>query len=320
MPFCWYNDGEMTPNTLTPLERMRLRAKLSQAFSPSAPINQFELFAGRLNQVKAISQAIGARGRHAIIYGERGVGKTSLVTVLKEIYSSSEGLTGVKIAKINCDERDTFYHVWKKMLAKIDYIIEGETTPPEEILASDFMPVPTEYLGPGEVCSICEKASQNSKGVVLIFDEFDCLDAQYRAMFAPTIKELSDNSVDTTIILVGVSRDVKELIAEHASVDRSMVQINMPTMSESEIRELLTKVLTPLGMTIEENALSTIVLLSQGFPHYGHLLGQESAYVTVDASRLNITSEDVSTGDHQGDRKYAANNAKRLSKGFRRAA
>lgn len=246
-------------------------------------------------QVKAISQAIGVRGRHAILYGERGVGKTSLVTVLKDIFSSMEkGGSGKKIAKVNCDPGDTFHNVWKKMFAKIELIVEGDSSPPKVLQVSDLMP-PVDF-GPGEACNLCEQASFGGKGVVLIFDEFDCLPEEYRAMFAPTIKELSDNSVETTIVLVGVSRDVKQLIAEHASVDRCLVQIPMPVMSKDEVQEVINKVLEPLKMTIEPSAMSTIVTLSQGFPHYAHLLGQESAYVAVDSGRTRIAKDDVNVG------------------------
>jgi Cdc6-like AAA superfamily ATPase len=284
----------MTAPPLTPLQQVTLRAKLSHGFSPSAPINQFELFAGRLGQVKAIFQAIGSRGRHAILYGERGVGKTSLATVLKEIYSTGSGIGGVRIAKINCDAADTFYNVWKKMLAKIGHLVEGHSGAPQEVQLADLMP--QDHFGPGEACTLCNEASEGGKGLVLIFDEFDCLNPEHRAMFAPTMKELSDNSVETTLVLVGVSRDVKDLIAEHASVDRCMVQIPMPTMSHDEIREVINKVLAQIGMTIDEAALDKIVLLSQGFPHYAHLLGQESGFVAVDGRRTNITIEDVNSG------------------------
>lgn len=279
---------------LTNIERLRLRARINQAFSPSAPVNQITLFAGRMAQVKAISDSIGVRGRHAILYGERGVGKTSLVTVLRDIYTDLEGIEGLKIAKINCTETDDFFNVWKKMFEKIEVIAEGESSQPTEMAVSELMPL--DHFGPGEVCRLCEHSSIGGHGLVLIFDEFDCLESQYRAMFAPTIKELSDNSVDTTIILVGVSQDVKDLMAEHASIDRCLVQISMPTMSNEEIREIIDKAMAPLGMAISEEAADTIVLLSQGFPHYTHLLGQEAAYRAADNGRRNVVLADVNAG------------------------
>src|ERR1044071_6020696 len=119
----------MQAHTLTVLERLRLRARLAQGFSPRSPIDRFELFAGRPSQIKAIVQAIGTRGGHAILYGERGVGKTSLVTVLREIYSTVAGQEGTRMVKVSCKEEDTFASAWKKMFSEIDLVIENEYGP-----------------------------------------------------------------------------------------------------------------------------------------------------------------------------------------------
>lgn len=283
----------MTANALTAIEKVRLRARLSQGFSPSAPINRFELFAGRAGQVKSMIQAIGTRGNHAILYGERGVGKTSLVTVLREIYAEFPGHEGAVIVKVSCKEDDTFTSVWKKMLCEIDLVVENEYGPPEEIRLSDLM---GDDFNSSKACRICAQRSQGSRGIILIFDEFDCMPAEHRSNFAPTIKELSDNSIETTIILVGVAADVKGLIEKHQSVDRCLKQILMPTMTHDEIVSLIDKVLAPIGMTMENEAKTKIVMLAQGLPHYAHLLGQEASFLSVDAGRKHVTTADVDAG------------------------
>jgi transcriptional regulator with AAA-type ATPase domain len=56
-------------------------------FTPSAPIDDQALFAGRVNQLNRIIGAISQRGQHAILFGERGAGKTSLANVLLKILS-----------------------------------------------------------------------------------------------------------------------------------------------------------------------------------------------------------------------------------------
>lgn len=47
-------------------------------FTPSAPIAVAEMFAGRQEQAIKIVDAIGERGRHIVLFGERGVGKSSI--------------------------------------------------------------------------------------------------------------------------------------------------------------------------------------------------------------------------------------------------
>lgn len=52
------------------------RYEANQIFTPSAPVAIADLFAGRQRQLTQIIDAIGERGRHAILYGEPGVGKS----------------------------------------------------------------------------------------------------------------------------------------------------------------------------------------------------------------------------------------------------
>ncbi len=59
-----------------------LRFEAGQTFTPSTPIAVAELFSGRKKEVGQLIEAIAERGRHAIVYGERGVGKTSLSQVV----------------------------------------------------------------------------------------------------------------------------------------------------------------------------------------------------------------------------------------------
>ena len=53
----------------------------NRAFSPSSPITEKELFAGRQEQLDRLSDVLSSRGQHALVYGDRGVGKTSLAKV-----------------------------------------------------------------------------------------------------------------------------------------------------------------------------------------------------------------------------------------------
>ena len=75
------------------------------AFSPSAPVDNRALFAGRIGQITTILNVVMQRGQHAIIYGERGVGKTSLANVIHD-FITGRGRS-IKVAKLNCDAEIT---------------------------------------------------------------------------------------------------------------------------------------------------------------------------------------------------------------------
>ena len=130
--------------------------------------------------------------------------------------------------------------------------------------------------------------------LIVIIDEFDRLHgAQLQRLFADTVKTLSDNSVKATLVLVGVADSVEELIREHQSVERALVQIRMPRMSMEELTEIVSKGLGKLKMTIDEDALEHISLVSQGLPHYTHLLGLYASRGAIDDDKIVISMAHV---------------------------
>src|SRR4051812_32209636 len=87
-----------------------LRFEVGQLFTPSTPIGVAELFAGRQRQITSLLDAIGERGRHAVIYGEPGVGKTSVAQILQYIIPSTA--YRVKYIRKPAFSSDTFSSIW----------------------------------------------------------------------------------------------------------------------------------------------------------------------------------------------------------------
>jgi vacuolar-type H+-ATPase subunit F/Vma7 len=156
-------------------------------------------------------------------------------------------------------------------------------------------PVSEEFVGPATPDSVRRFLTGISQGTlpILIIDEFDRLPQRVKAAFADTIKNLSDHAVGVTVVLVGVADTVDELIREHRSVERALVQIRMPRMSVQEIKEIVTNGLQNLGMTIADDAMNRITILSQGLPHYTHLLARDSARGALTDGNLQITLQVV---------------------------
>jgi len=55
------------------------------------------------------------------------------------------------------------------------------------------------------------------------------------------IKEFYDFSITTTVIIVGVAENISELIEDHASISRAIVQIPLNRMSSIELKEIIQK-------------------------------------------------------------------------------
>ena len=132
--------------------------------------------------------------------------------------------------------------------------------------------------------------------LILIVDEFDRIeDPDIDVLFADTIKALSDFNVDTTLILVGVADDIDDLITEHESVNRCLMQIHLPRMSVDELREIVKSGIDGVGMEISQDAIHQICAVSLGLPHYAHSFGLASGRAAIDRMSLKVETPDVDT-------------------------
>ena len=274
------------------LDRMRL---VAEAFRPAAPIDRRGLFSGRQDEIAELYSVISQPGQHAVIYGERGVGKTSLAVVVAELLRGS----GILVARATCDSSDNFTTVWRKALSELSFSTTTEAVGFGTAVNESNTPA-SRLLGSGDVTPHAVQRALGSIGeqqpIAVIFDEFDRLGAaegKDRAIFADTIKTLSDRVAPATIVIVGVADDVGELIREHASVERALVQIRMPRMSRDELAEIAVNGVESARMRIAKTSVARITALSQGLPHYTHLLTQLAAQSALNERRADIAIRDV---------------------------
>lgn len=264
-----------------------LRAEITEAFSPGAPVQERDLFSGRASQIASLEDAVNQRGRHAIVYGERGVGKTSLVNVLSLVmHRPNKELIYVRV---NCDPTDSFVSLWKKVFKRMTYVaptLEGSVT---KKISEDF----GAELSPDDVQLVLSEFSNNHIPIIVL-DEFDRIkDAATNQLVADTIKALSDYSVNATIVVVGVAEDVSSLIQGHESITRCLIQIKMPRMSTEELKQLVLTRYYRCGIQTDADAVWKIIFLSRGLPYYTHLLAMHSARYAIDHRKTMVKHEDV---------------------------
>lgn len=271
-------------------EPMRLRSEAGKVFSPASPIDARDLFAGRAAQLQTLLDVVSQRGQHAVVFGERGVGKTSLVNVLPEFIPDAGPIL---TASCNCDSTDTYATVWRKLFRRIPVVLEEHTMGLRPAVTTSVVSVAEDLpaeLTPDVVVQALVESGQQGELVVLI-DEFDRLPAGIDTrLFADTIKVLSDYAAPVTVILVGVADSVDQLIAGHQSVERALVQVPMPRMSDEEIREIVLTRLPKLNLTINAKALKQLSTLARGLPHYAHLLGLYAARTALAEGAKEISS------------------------------
>lgn len=257
--------------------------ELQDLFSPAAPINEASLIAGRQGQIHALTEAVFERGRHAILFGERGVGKTSVANTFHMMFSS--GLKTVASIRKPAIPTDTFTTLWKRVFSEIQ--VDGQRV--SSMYPGDITPddVVRELAGFG----------LNTLPIIIL-DEFDKFtDLESKKLISHTLKAVSDDRTsNATIVIVGVAEDVAVLIEEHNSISRNITEIKMPRMSRVEMIELIDQRYPKVGLQLDTKAKENILHLARGLPEYVHFLARDAGKTAIKDRRLNVVADDVGVG------------------------
>ena len=268
------------PGSIDFEEAKALSVAAGKVLQPRTPITSRELFAGRWNQLTAVADAVVQPGLHVAIYGERGVGKTSLANVVRPTVWAFDNVGRPQdaqvqrlVVKANASSGDNFSTIWDKLLAEIFWsdnrpaVGIAPQTRSRQTLRQAFSLPPS--LGVDDV----RRTLTRLPGSVFIVDEFDRAVRETARDFTDLIKSLSDFAVDCTVIVVGVSETIDQLITDHASVSRALIQVLLPRMESKELDEILRNAEKSLQIRFSEESRALIVHISQGLPHYTHLIG-----------------------------------------------
>jgi Cdc6-like AAA superfamily ATPase len=298
---------QLDPKLSDPLAKVRM--SLRTAFTPSLPITDQRMFAGRTEVLTSLIGAIEEQRLHVVLYGERGIGKTSLLHVLEQTAREARYL----VVYLSCGASTNFDEIFRSIALGVPLLFHdryGPTSAESERGAS-FADLLTS--SPVSVRLASEMLTHVvGTRVLVILDEFDrCESAEFRRNIAELLKNLSDRSVRVQVVIAGVASNVTELVEYIPSIQRSVAALPVPDMSAREIRQLVVNGEDASGVSFESVAVGLIVLVANGSPYLASLLCHRASHLAIEQGRMTVTTGDVAEAVTEAVQEFESRTAKR---------
>jgi Cdc6-like AAA superfamily ATPase len=302
---------------------------IMNVFTPALAIGDPARFAGRQEQLDSVSMALQSEGTQIVIYGNRGVGKSSLARQLAAIAQGNMAvidrlslkpakLPDYLVVSIECDDS-----IGDMRALILRLLTDDEALAPwipfkvEKVTAGGD-------LGAGlniKVLNITGKLTKSDTlqreaveqdlystfgnaishilgtGVVseilFIIDEVDRIKNRDDL---PSVIRARGADPRVKFALVGVGTTPQELIAGHESIVRQISDgcVEMPPMSPEELRGIFETAHTALfeeGISFKDEAQDWIIGVAKGHPYYVHLLGKRSLIKAASTGSKFITED-----------------------------
>jgi hypothetical protein len=249
------------------------------------------MFAGRSHVLAGVIRALEDERLHTIVYGERGIGKTSLMHMIAQAARGARYL----VSYISCGAASNFDEVFRAVAGDIPLLFHtdyGPSTPEGERGDTLARLLPVAPISVRQASDLLAKVVGTR--VLVVLDEFDRVDsAEFRQNIAEVIKNLSDRSARVQLLIAGVAGNLTELLEYVPSIQRSVYAFQVPRMTEAEVRQLVKLGEDKSDLQFEEAARRFIVAAANGLPYLASLLSHHAGLEAIEKSRLDVTSADV---------------------------
>lgn len=292
------------------LHKRQFADALNSVVSHSRPIETSRHLKGRADQMRDVEIAMHAPGRHVFIYGERGVGKTSLAVTSGQSGSDGSG----NFRHIGCARETTFTELMRLVMEHFKPSAFAERTSTTNFGLGRFLgagetsrtPNPANGgLSVATAADMLSNLDNDGRRIrrVVVIDEVDRLeDRRVTAEIAELLKLLGDRSASVTFIFTGVGSDVSAILGDHPSAFRQLAQIELKRINYQSALDIIDDAIERFGLGWEQeptrSALFRIASIANGFPYYVHLITEKllwrvyedtaAEYITLDHLRMAI--------------------------------
>ncbi len=312
------------------MEKEKLYKEIEKLFLPAKEIEIPELFCGRKEEIVQGITALRSPGASLCIYGGRGLGKTSVAKQLRLVAAGDTMLTDligrpelfdqelfcIPTLYFSCDDtiqnandlfrkilsdRDSMNGICKynngiilqrtkektTASAKLTYkILESSVSSEEEVenVMAEQDPVSAFKSVTSEIVD-----TAGMREMVVVIDEFE------RVADKIGIASIIRSTPHVKFIIVGVADDLRALVKDHESIKRQLAEgkIKITPMEAPVLADILIKAEKISGMTFEKEVIARIVALSNGYPHWVHLLGKWSCIDAIDNGSINVAPQNL---------------------------
>ena len=265
-------------------------------FTPGQPVSP-ELFVGRSVEVERLAgyaaDAANDRFQVAFLSGERGIGKSSIASVIRSIVehrynmltvhvflagvTSTEKAVELVFDRLLKDSQDSNWYteiedLFKKQVTEVGLFGARVGFAPKPDALQQITQSFDEALA-----TIYDRISGHSQGIMLVLDDINGLArsdefANWLKSFVDTVAT-AKKPLPLFLLLVGLEERRRELIANHESLARVFHLVDIRPWSDEEAEEFFVRTFTSVGMTFADDALDFLVNYTGGLPVLGHEIG-----------------------------------------------
>lgn len=299
-----------------PAPKNELPLKPSDVFTPGRlPIRPGNVYANRGEAEASFRKAL-ERGLVPLVYGEYGVGKTSMARYVLRDDDAAGTLVNVEsVAGKSFDE------ILAQCLEHLGYMVEkrrsvgatassstdqgGEMEGGLPFFRAKYASKDASVSGTSQVSeqelvitsptdsrviALCEKS-----GLVLLLDELHKADDRFADELAQFIKSYGNaNCQKFRVALLGTSSDASKLVKADPGIDRLLSEVRLGALEPEEARFIVTTGMRQLEVVVENAPVDRLVATAVGSPSILQYLCLEAAERAQTRLVHVINSDDVS--------------------------
>lgn len=243
-----------------------------EVFTPTQPKQSLDEFIGRTETIASITQSIEEEQAHILLLGRRSLGKTSVLNVVAEAARQA----GFLVAHIPCTADLTFNAFLRAIFE--DLSVHLAKAPAGDVFAKQIgVERLSDLIEPSaqDVHSALQAFSRISpqKTLVLIDDFHRVRDVAMKRKLCDLLAALTSNGASVSMVIAARENGSDYFDFDHGEEPSGTITVVLDSMPPDEISEILSNGGSRLGIHFDEDALQSIVLLSQGSPVIAQWIG-----------------------------------------------